>query len=321
MKQEQQYIPIDLEALRLDTLKPFDIYLKTKSDREQYVLYSRKGANFTNKTKQNILLNKVSTIYITESDLDLYQQYVEDNLQYIIKKGEINSEEKSRIIYDSSKYLMKKLFENPCSEVFSRTKKIVQNVVSLILSDRETTKHLILITEYDYYTYTHSINVGIFGIAFAREILEGVSEQVFYDLGLGFFLHDIGKAHIPHQILNKKGPLNEQEWNIMKTHPEVGYKLLEQSGIINIETAIPVMQHHERDDGSGYPKALRKQDIHIYGKICAIADMFDAMTTRRCYKNAVSSFSALKKINDEIFNGCDKDLYAKFVKLFAPNTN
>jgi len=319
MEQEKKYIPIDLYVLRIDKLKPFDIYLKTHLGRENYVLYSRSGTYFTSRVRQTLLLNKVSTIYVPEDDRDIYQEYVEDNLQYIIRDELITPEKKSEIVYDSSKYVMGKLFENPRAEIITRTKKTVNNIVNLILSDQKTTKELIRITEYDYYTYTHSINVGVFSVAFARQLLNGVSEQEFYDLGLGFFLHDIGKSLIPLEILNKPGPLNDEEWKIMQTHPERGYEILNQSGFIKKGSAVIVQQDHERGSGAGYPRGLRGDAIHPYAKICSIADTFDAMTTKRCYKKSFTPFESLDFIKTKMLKeNFDIDFFEKFVLLFAP---
>ncbi len=315
--EQQSFLPVDLSVLRIDTLKPFDIYLCQK--RQNYVLYSSKGTYFTSEVKEKLLQNRVHTIYIPEDDRDLYQQYIEDNLQNIIQDNRIVSEQKSKIVYDSSRYLMEKLFDNPNIDMIGRTKKTVNNIVSLILSDTATTNHLIRITEYDYYTYTHSVNVGVFSVAFARNLLQGISEKIFYDLGLGFFLHDIGKSRIPLEILNKKGPLNEEEWKIMKTHPEQGYNILKESGFITRDSAIIVLQHHERADGSGYPQRLQGDRINLYGKICSVADVFDAMTTKRCYQQAFSAFDTLNVIRDTLLQKeFDKDFFEKFVQLFGP---
>lgn len=319
MDEPQKFIPLNLYVLRLDTLKPFDIYIKVGFEKNKYVLYSRKGKYFTSRVRQKLLMNNVSTIYVPDNERDTYQQYIEDNLQYIVKDKLVTPEQKSAVVYESSRYVMERLFENPRAEIIARTKKTVDNIVSLILSDRKATSQLIRITEYDYYTYTHSVNVGVFSVAFARELLPEISNKEFYDLGLGFFLHDIGKSAIPLEILNKPGTLNEDEWKIMKSHPEKGFKILENTGYIRKESATIVLQHHERSNGLGYPKGLKNDAIHIYAKICAIADTFDAMTTSRCYQKPVTAYESLNFIRQKLFEEqIDRDFFEKFVLLFAP---
>jgi HD-GYP domain-containing protein (c-di-GMP phosphodiesterase class II) len=254
-------------------------------------------------------------------DRDQYQQYVEDNRPQIMRDPAIAPQKKSRIMYASSTYLMEKLFDNPRADMIARTKKTVRTIVDLILSDEKTTRQLIRLTEFDYYTYTHSINVGIFSVAFTRSLLQGVSERTYHDLGLGYFFHDIGKAKLPPEILNKPGPLNEEEWKIMRTHPECGARLLEQSGLFNADTIGIVMQHHERPDGTGYPRGLRGDSIPVSSRICTLADVFDAMTTRRCYQAEFSAFEALTIIRDKVLTReTDREFYETFVRLFGPDT-
>ena len=247
-----------------------------------------------------------------------YLEYVEWNLQNIVNDQSISAEEKSKLVYNSSKHLFTKLFHEPRIETILRTKKVINHLVDIIVSDQKTTEYLIRITEHDYATYTHSINVGILSLAFAKSILKDVSKKEFYNLGSGFFLHDIGKAVIPLDILNKKGPFGFNDWMIMKTHPQKGYKMLKKAGVISEEASTIVLQHHERTDGSGYPKGLKNNEISVLGKICSIVDSFDAMTTNRYYQPALSSFEAMNiikgKMQDKKF---DSDIFKQFVTFFS----
>ncbi len=311
-------IQIDLSLLRLDEVSPFDFYLQSREDDHNYVLYSKNGSRFTEDLKQELLLNGVKTIYVTDSDYDAYQEYIENNLSAIIHDEDIGPQEKSKIVYSSSKYLMKKLFEDPRIDNIVRTKKTVDHLVDIVLSDSKTTQQLIRITEFDYSTYTHSINVGIISLAFAKDLLNNISEDEFHDLGTGFFLHDIGKAAIPLEIINKSDPLSSSDWMVMKTHPQKGYEILKESGFLNMEAASIVLQHHERIDGSGYPKGLKGGEISFFGKICSIVDSFDALTTNRCYQKAHSSFDALNIIKEKMINKqFDHDVFSKFVAFFS----
>lgn len=313
----QVFIPVDLAVLRLDILKPFDIFIKISGKGGSYVLYSKKGINFTTDVKATLLENNVRTIYIPEYETDIYHQYIEDNLPSIIEDAKMPVEEKSAIIYDSGTYLMEKLLENPRADSVARTVKTVNNIVKGILSDGRLSKNLIKMTSHDYYTYTHCVNVGIFSVSFVKELVKGLSETELSDISLGFFLHDIGKVDIPLEILNKQGPLTPEEWNIMKRHPLIGCKILEDSGIIRRQTIQVVLQHHEKADGSGYPKGVLSDKINLYGKICSLADIFDAMTTNRPYHHAVSAYQALSEIRDRMIRKeFDRDFFSQFVNLF-----
>ena len=121
---------------------------------------------------------------------------------------------------------------------------------------------------------------------------------------------------IPPHILNKKGPLSYVGWEIMKNHPEKGYKILDKFGEVSKEIGIIVLQHHERHDGKGYPGGLKEDQIHLYAKICMIADVFDALTSYRPYKEKFSTFDALKIMKHEMRENFDPEFFEKFVRLF-----
>lgn len=129
-------------------------------------------------------------------------------------------------------------------------------------------------------------------------------------------MHDIGKVGIPDSILNKPGKLDEKEWKIMKTHSIIGYNILKNSKREVLKAAaIVARDHHEKWDGSGYPKKLKGEDIHIYGRITALADVFDALGSDRCYKKAWSDDKIFKLLEEEK----GKHFEPKLVELFMDN--
>jgi HD-GYP domain-containing protein (c-di-GMP phosphodiesterase class II) len=156
--------------------------------------------------------------------------------------------------------------------------------------------------------------VSVFGIALAHR-LGRFSEREINTIGSGLIVHDLGKSLIDQRILKKKGPLNKSEWAEMKEHPTNGVRLLKASGEISEEALIIVEGHHEKLDGSGYPNRLRGRAIHPYTRIAAMADIFDALTTKRPYRLAEKSFPALNIMRDEMGNGLDQEFFKEFVLL------
>ena len=127
-------------------------------------------------------------------------------------------------------------------------------------------------------------------------------------------MHDIGKVGIPDSILNKNGKLDSAEWEVMKTHAQIGYEILRTSKREILQAAAIVSYtHHERWDGSGYPLGLKGEDIHIFGRITAIADVFDALTSERVYKKAWSLEEVLKLFNEEKGKHFDPNLIDVFM--------
>jgi len=129
-------------------------------------------------------------------------------------------------------------------------------------------------------------------------------------------MHDIGKVAIPDAILNKQGSLYGDEWITMKSHAELGYQMLKHSNrLIFKAAAIVAKEHHEKWDGSGYPNALKANDIHIFGRITALADVFDALSSDRCYKKAWSDEKVFQFLKDEK----GKHFEPKLVDIFFEN--
>ncbi|MBN1822940.1 MAG: HD domain-containing protein [Endomicrobiales bacterium] len=145
----------------------------------------------------------------------------------------------------------------------------------------------------DPYTRGHSERIRDFSMVIAREM--GLSEQELKDIEISALLHDVGKIGVPEAVLSKQGKLTETEaWEMMK-HPAIGSEML--CGIKQLKNAIPGIRHHqERYDGKGYPDRLKGRDIPLFARIIAVADTFDAMTSDRPYRSALSDLEAIKEI-------------------------
>ena len=215
----------------------------------------------------------------------------------VIHDRKLDPEKKATLVREHSFTMMQRLLEQPTAENLKEVKKGTSEIVDLILRDNETTFYLINITDHDYYTYTHSVNVGFLAVALAKALFRHSDDHDLHALGAGFFLHDLGKVQIDLDIINKPGKLTEEEMKTMKRHPAIGYFLLQEAKGMTKELKLIVLQHHEKMNGTGYPSGLRDDDIHIYGQICATADIFDALTSRRPYKDKIAPFTAFE--NDE----------------------
>jgi len=234
-----------------------------------------------------------------------------------IINSEKNPEKKAGVVYSELIRIMHKLLDNPIIENIVTVKKEVYNIVDCIIDDDKMSNYLHSLTSHDFYTYTHSVNVGILGILLTKKLFKLKPEHNLRELGAGFFLHDIGKVNVDLDIINKPGRLSNEEMLIMRMHASLGSMLLGEAGQLSKECALIVLQHHEREDGRGYPNALHGQQIHPYGKICAIADVFDALTSKRSYREPLTPFEALKLMKEEMLSHFERDLFDNFVKLFV----
>jgi len=245
------------------------------------------------------------------------EQLVPPELLEAIRDKRLLPEIKAKIVYHHSLQLMARLFEDPKTANIRIAKKAIAEIVDLVISDDATSLQLLKITSFDFYTYTHSVNVGVLSILASKALFKGSDAHNLHELGAGFFLHDIGKVRVDPAIINKPGKLTDEEMMKMRAHPYQGYKILSDANQLSEECKYIVMQHHEREDGTGYPRRLRGDEIHTYGRICCIADVFDAITAERSYKLKIDTYSALKIMKEKLLNHFHRDIFEKFVLLFA----
>lgn len=238
------------------------------------------------------------------------------DLREAIADKSLAPERKARAVYQHSREMMTRLLDAPTAENIRAGKEAISDISDLILSDDATAKTLLRITAHDFYTYTHSVNVGVTGLMLAKEMFKDSDGHDLHELGAGFFLHDFGKIKVDAAIINKPARLTEDEMRRMRIHPYQGYKLLRDADALSEECRLIIMEHHELYDGGGYPKRLKGDQIHIYGRICCIADVFDALTAERSYKQAMKPFDALSFMRDKMSNHFDRQLFGSFVRLF-----
>ena len=311
-----KFVQIPLESLFLDTVTNFKIYVPTKDER-QPVLYRAENLRFTEKVRKRLLEHHVEHVYVESSDQDKYRKYIEDNLDKIVADDRVEPQKKAEIVYTSVAYLIEQLLDNPwIRDGIRRSQQLVRNTVDFVLHDEAAFRNFLRVRSYDYYLYTHSVNVCVFSIALAQRMELGEPSDLIV-LGTGALLHDVGMSRVDKSITLKRGPLNQEEWAIVKEHPAYGVEILQEVGGVPEESYVVVSQHHERCDKSGYPQGLPAEKIHPYAKVSAIADVFDAMTSQRVYRDAVGTFTAFLSMKNEMRSGLDQDIFREFVQLMA----
>ncbi|NIS59930.1 MAG: HD domain-containing protein [Proteobacteria bacterium] len=198
-------------------------------------------------------------------------------------------------------------------------KRLTQSMVDLLLSDKVPLLGLASIKNYDGYTYNHSVNVSIYSLAVGARL--GFPKKILAELGLAALLHDVGKARIPDAILKKPDKLSEVEWEMIRSHPMSGFEeILEYHQFAEVHPRIlsGIFDHHLNFNITGYPSLKRKKKQTLFGRIIALADVYDAMTTPRCYRKRVySPVDALKLMWRECGAHFDPTLFKVFVNVIG----
>ncbi len=183
----------------------------------------------------------------------------------------------------------------------------VGSLAESILRNPHALASLSRLKAHDEYTYYHSVNTCVLAMALGRSLNMG--REALQKLGLGMLLHDVGKTQIPEDLLSKPGRLQAEEAEVIKQHVMRGVEFLTETMHLDTESLLPVLEHHERLDGSGYPRHLRRSELSEFGVISGVVDVYDALTSDRPYRKAVSSHQALQMLYDlsrrgQLESGC-----------------
>jgi HD-GYP domain-containing protein (c-di-GMP phosphodiesterase class II) len=230
------------------------------------------------------------------------------------------SRERSKKIYAHSVAVTKDLMtslrmgKNPN---IKKIKRVVQGIVDQILNDEVSLIGLTTIRDYDEYTFTHSVNVCIFSVALGKRL--GMSKLQLYDLGMAALFHDLGKSRVALDVLNKSTTLTDEEWKQIAAHPWLGVLSLFQlrgSQELSYRSMIVAMEHHMKTDLTGYPRPIRPRELSIFSKIVAVADGFDAATSRRVYQTTpLNPAEVLREMRDNKRRGLDPVVVKAFQNL------
>ncbi len=189
---------------------------------------------------------------------------------------------------------------------------VVEKMVDSVFRNVDALASLSRIKSKDQYTFMHSVNVCVLMIAFCRFI--GIDRDIIQKVGVGALLHDIGKMRVPDLVLNKPGSLTDAEFELMKSHVVHGHDILIATKGVPFEAIEVASQHHERFDGTGYPLKLDHGNISRFGKMAALADVYDAITTNRVYHKGLEPAEAIRKIYEWSKHHFDGELAQYFVK-------
>lgn len=200
-------------------------------------------------------------------------------------------------------------------EMSMKIARAAELLVNEVMSKPEVVIGLVDIKSLHDYSFAHSVQVALNCLVVAKMVAFTMTE--LKELGVGALLHDIGKTAVPSHIWSKEGDLTQEEMEQVQTHPEAGFEVLRHTEL-GLLPAHVAFQHHERWDGSGYPRGLKDKEILKYARVCGVCDVFDAMTSDRPYKRAAHPYDALAFIVENSGILFDPEVVEPFSKVVAP---
>lgn len=189
---------------------------------------------------------------------------------------------------------------------------LVEDVLASVTRNANALVGLTKLRASDEYTYAHCINVSVLSVVFGRHL--GFGELTLRRLGMAGLFHDLGKSLVPEGILNSPRKLSPQEFDVMRQHPQLGYDQVCNANNIPEEVCLGMLEHHEKYNGLGYPRGLAGENISVIGRILAVADVYDALTSRRVYKEAMLPHKALGLM----YGMRGQDFFPGMVERFIP---
>lgn len=301
MSEITEFFKIRISNLRPQKTITFDLYVLIN---EHFTLYLRAGDTLSTEKYEN-LKNKDQgdTFYVKEVDRASYKAYVHAQMM----ASDLSPKEKAQILRDSSVSLVEEIFENPdVHKALDDSRPIISDFVTFMDAEPSAMGHLISLSGHDFYTYNHSLDVGIYCLGLGQTMK--YDKKTLEELGIGALFHDIGKRQVSLDILCKKGPLNDVEWAQMQKHPQFGLLLLNDNPHISDAIRAACFEHHESWAGNGYPQQIAAEEIHPFARIVAICDTYDAMTTQRSYNVPLKPLDAVTMMKEKLAGRYDPDM-------------
>ncbi|MBZ9689653.1 HD-GYP domain-containing protein [Clostridium estertheticum] len=307
-----------MRLVPIEFAKQGDCLAKTIFDDDGRVLL-REGVILTEIFLIRIRRLKIYSIYINDeySDIiieDVIKPELRQNAIKAIKETFYSFEKYS--LYSSNTNFNEKNFSKEKQTYFESIGCIAKDIIDEIISKKNVMINLVDIKSMDNYTYQHSVNVAVISLVLGVQLQ--LNQNDLYTLCMGALIHDIGKVLIPKDIVLKPGTLTHEEFEIIKQHTTKGYDYLKGCLDISAPARIVALQHHEKMDGRGYPDNVKNKSINRFARIVAIADVYDALTSDRPYRKAMSPNDAVEYILAHGDTQFDYEMVKAFSKAVVP---
>jgi HD-GYP domain-containing protein (c-di-GMP phosphodiesterase class II) len=245
-------------------------------------LYRASSYPLETKDLERLRTDGIDCLYIRAEDAEAYRAYLCNHVLHdksVPLAARVQAlREVTRVAFQDA------LAKNNFAQVANVASPFGRNLATILAERPIPFNELSATLKHDYCTFTHLCNVSIYCTKLAIRLNACDDVVALGELATGGLLHDIGKQHIPPLVLNKPGQLTDEEWVLIRKHPTTAFHELSDQANLTWGQLMMIYQHHERNDGSGYPTGIPAEQIHPWAKICAVADVFDAMTCHRPYR-------------------------------------
>ena len=312
------FIPISVATLVPTTSVGMDLY-QVGEDKERVVLY--RGGDYPIEPADIDRLRErgVNRLFISADKRDDYQAYLRRISECDPALGEVSIQARVGAVNEVVRDMLRTSFSNnDVAQTVQLAGDLAEMACNLVSQDDFAPNDLFQVLHHDYTTFTHSANVALYCTMLAKAL--GFSVDEIKQITAGGLLHDLGKLEIPEAILCKPGRLDEAEFRIIQMHPTLGFRRLIDRDELTYGQLMMVYQHHERIDGSGYPVGVPDSEIHPWAKLCAIVDIFEAVTSIRPYRKPMPRNEAIELLRRETGEALDSEMVQCWASTIQTNS-
>lgn len=309
-------IAVSVATLLPGTVPGTSLYISATGS-GSYTLYRAPEHPITEADLENLRRRGISKLYVAGEDHQRYQAYLREHLDHVLEDDTVPHMQRVGCLNAVVRDVLGDVFQQRnLDEQIGQLKEYGEKIVGAICRDGIVLTELRGVLYHDYHTFTHSANVAMYSVMLARAL--GISDrEELSEIATGGLLHDAGKLDIPPGILTKPGRLDDAELRMIRRHPDFGFRKLCQRDDLSRRQLMMVYQHHEQIDGSGYPVRSAGSEIHLWGRICGVADVFEALTANRPYRAGSSFAQACEMMNERSGKAFDEEVLRCWMHFVA----
>ena len=311
---ESKFMKINPELLPRNRSLPFGLYVQ--SSEAGRVMLTEPGQAMDDALTRKLIRARVE-VFILRQDGDHYRALLEERVKTALQSDEIEDGQAAGLAYELSVYAMDEVCREPTPENMAQAGRDIQFTSDLIMERDQLLISLLEMTATEPGYHTHACNVATFALGLIKGLIDRGQKHNHTVLAVAFLFHDLGQVITLSELSSQQEPLTPGQRQELLKHPAAGAEMLREAEMLTPEAEICCMQHHERLDGSGYPLGLKGDQIHLYGRIIAIADVFDALTSDRPFRNRHTPVEAVEMMRRDMAGQFDDQLLALFILMFA----
>jgi HD-GYP domain-containing protein (c-di-GMP phosphodiesterase class II) len=298
----------------LKVAKARDIDLFTIGEDGKPLLYRGRDYHVTSEDFERLEAKGIRQLYVAMGAYDRLTRQLRADLTEILSSDELPATDRFQILQLAVESEITNAFNRvDPNEAVCKSREMGRHVVTLLQGSTAVPQQLFRVMQHDFNTFSHVVNVSSYCVLLAQRL--GIANATeLQEIAVGGMLHDIGKRRVPATIVKKPGRLTDHEFDVIKQHPTIGYTELQGRDDVTFPQLMMVYQHHERMDGTGYPVGCPSSELHLCARLCAVVDVFDAVTGERPYRRRMSVDNALGLLNRMAGDHLDSEIVQCWTK-------